>query len=278
MSGDWLEARLGKQYDDGEELELLGGNNYIGFVITKDLVNGRYDFELDPEYTFDAFKADHFDGPDTVADAGTFRAGNNVGGYVARRTDGGPVLVGGYIDGANSALYGRRTGPYVTAENVAVYVDSAGVFYWRGDDGVTETDWMALSSAGLSLGNRILDGITNIANITSIKGATVAAPVEGAQITTTATINVSQGNNRTVTAAGGAYAITLGTTGSPFTGEIISLVCSNSLANAVTVTNGGGGGGNIGPSAGTMPSGAKLVCDFVYDGTDWALAGVKRIV
>ena len=217
-----------------------------------------------------------FAGSGTVASDGTFRFGNDVGGAVGRTTGGDPVLVSGYIDGSNNSLYGRRTGPYVCAGNTAWWIDDAGTYYWRGDDGAADTDWMALSAAGVNLLGRLLIGVTNL-GCNTINGATVAAPVEGAQITTTATINVGQGNNRTVTAAGGAYAITLGTTGSPFTGEIISLICSNSLANAVTVTNGGGGGGNIGPSGGTMPSGAKLVCDFVYDGTDWSLAGVKRL-
>lgn len=102
--------------------------------------------------------------------------------------------------------------------------------------------------------------------------------MQGTAITTTNSCTVAGGNNYDVTAAGGAYTITLGTTGSPLDGEIISFRTTNALANAITVTNGGTGGGNIGPSSGTMPAGVKGVYDFRWNasGTKWEYAGCKR--
>jgi hypothetical protein len=110
-----------------------------------------------------------------------------------------------------------------------------------------------------------------IVNLAALNGAYPIVPVEGTAITTTATINVSQGNQRAVTTSGAGYTITLGTTGSPYTGEGIWLYCSTATNAAVTITNGGGGGGNVGFSSGTIPSGFKGVCRFAYDGTNWAL-------
>lgn len=116
----------------------------------------------------------------------------------------------------------------------------------------------------------------NMVGVESINGATVVAPKQGTAVTTTATVNVSGGNDYDVSSAGGAYSLTVGTSGSPYTGEIISLKCPTALANAVTVVNGGAGGGNIGPSGGTIPAGFKGVVDVQFDGTDWARVGVKR--
>jgi hypothetical protein len=47
MARSALDALLGRFFDDGEELELLGGNNFIGFTITPDLANNRYDISVE---------------------------------------------------------------------------------------------------------------------------------------------------------------------------------------------------------------------------------------
>lgn len=112
---------------------------------------------------------------------------------------------------------------------------------------------------------------------TTLNGATVAAPTEGTAITTTATIAVGSGVNYKVTAAGGAYTITLGTAGSFLVGTIVTLVCTNALANAITVLNGGPAAGNIGPSSGTMPAGTKGAYDYRWNGTNWEYSAMKPI-
>ena len=40
----WLDAELGRQFDNGIELEILGGMNWQGFTITRDDANNRYNF------------------------------------------------------------------------------------------------------------------------------------------------------------------------------------------------------------------------------------------
>jgi len=289
----WLDGETGRLFDDGEELEILGGQNFIGFTIERDDVNNRYNITN----AAGAPSSDDVSNESGVAGATVTLALDELAADIAaisgvsssRNLIAGAGLTGGgdlsadrtftvaanadgtIVVNANDIQVGVLVAGNFANNTIALArLANAGAAGFVGATGAGA--WGALTGTQAAA---LLAG--PITGITTLNGATVAAPVEGAQITTTATINVGQGNNRTVTAAGGAYAITLGTTGSPYTGEILSLVCSNSLANAVTVTNGGGGGGNIGPSGGTMPSGAKLVCDFVYDGTDWALAGVKRL-
>ncbi len=320
--------------------------------------------------------ATHFDGPGTVAPAGAFRAANNAGGYTARTTGADSVLVGGYIDASNNALYNRGTGGFVASGNTAWWNAQSGVYYWReytsgNTDAGGEFDVMALSSAGLNLLNRLLIGVSSLrqdgtvstagfvnvvhgsaggygrnqansqdvplwrwgnfvndvlyfgssssdagkvagmrwgihtggvfwwevngagivalddagfdmngrslTEVTAINGATVAAPTQGTAITTTATIDISAGSKYDVTAAGGAYAITLGTSGSPADGDMVTLRATNALANAVTITNGGTGGGNLGPG-GVMTSGVKAEYYYYYDGTAtaWKYGGRQR--
>jgi hypothetical protein len=103
--------------------------------------------------------------------------------------------------------------------------------------------------------------------VTTLNGARVAAPTQGTAITTTATINVANGVKYDVSSAGGAYAITLGTSGTPVDGETVTLRTTAALANAITVTNGGTGGGNLGPDSGTIPAGMHAEYYYYYDGT-----------
>jgi trimeric autotransporter adhesin len=113
---------------------------------------------------------------------------------------------------------------------------------------------------------------------TTLNGVTIAAPTQGTAITTTATITVGNGVNYVVSSAGGAYAITLGTSGTFPIGTIVTLICANALANAITVTNGGPGGTNIGPGAsGTLAASIKAAYDFRWDGTNWSYSACKLI-
>lgn len=110
---------------------------------------------------------------------------------------------------------------------------------------------------------------------TTINGVTVAAPVEGTALTdANQTLNVSGGNNYVQsTALTASRTKTLGTSGSPETGEIITITRTTTAAFTMPIVNGGGGGGTLY----TFPSGGKRVADFRYDGTNWVLAGVKRL-
>jgi len=265
-----LDAYLGRILDDGDELELLGGLNFIGFVITPNTVSGYY--SLTPDMSAVDYTDADLAGLNSISFGPTAAATAHVN--VGAGDDGAAITViaGLAADGLSTIPLFRwgAFGDNILAIGTTTTLAS---IYMRS---LTSQLW-TIGSMTMSATANAVAGL-DLTGVAKIDSATVAAPVEGAQITTTATINVGQGNNRTVTAAGGAYAITLhASTGSPYTGEVISLVCSNALANAVTVTNGGAGGGNIGPSGGTLPSGAKLVADFKFDGTNWALAGVKRI-
>jgi hypothetical protein len=134
------------------------------------------------------------------------------------------------------------------------------------------TNHFATSVAGtvFSNGGGVLTGVV------SINAASVVAPVQGTAVTTTVTLQIGNGSEYDVTAAGGAYAITLGTTGVA-DGDMFILRATNALANAVTITNGGTGGGNLGPS-GVMTSAVKATYYYYYDGTAtaWKYSGRVR--
>lgn len=44
----WLDATFGVLFDEGEELEILGGINFVGFTITADAENSRHNIAVDP--------------------------------------------------------------------------------------------------------------------------------------------------------------------------------------------------------------------------------------
>ncbi len=238
MARTALDAMLGRLLDDGTELELLGGLNFVGFAITEG------------------------EGYWTVT---------NEGGAISDNSVALAKLVNA---SAQYQLVGRKSasaGAWESCTLAELGITTTGI--GAVPTARTLTAGTNMSGGGDLSANRTLSLVAALTGITSVNGATVCAPVEGAVITTTATINVSQGNQRTVTAAGGAYAITLhASTGSPYTGESITLVCATALANAVTVTNGGAGGTNIGFSGGTLPSGFKGAASFYFDGTNWALS------
>lgn len=313
-----LDALLGRLFDDGDELELLGGINWIGFTIERDDANNRYDItsavgSLDSD---DISNVSAVSGATVSAALNTLNTAVGLRALAATQVIAGAGLTGGGTLGADRTLNVAAADGTITvnADSIQVgtlvagnysnntialarLVNASAQFQIVARKTSSGGAWedcsrselgLALSATTITAGtnltgggdlsaNRTLNVSATLTGITSINGATVAAPTEGAQITTTATINVTQGSNRTVTAAGGAYAITLATTGA-ITGDVLSLICSNALANAITVTNGGGGGGNIGPSAGTMPASAKRVYDYRYDGTNWAYSGSKLLV
>lgn len=387
----WFDTFFGALYDDGDELELLGGVNFVGFTITADTANGRYTI-VNPSASGAtpggaAGAAQYNDGASGFAGAGwsfVDVAGSFVGfastsasAYVAMGAS--PATTGALRLSNAGNIYQRGAGALVAtnlhvigyaADNVCVVGDAnavevdintstvvdiniAAALSYR--FGATQFDVMnkpivglaslrqngtpagsgfvrVISNAGIVIGYRSWNGTTrsaltisgdgasfddiivgdsnatdgctslyagariqfvvqisanneytftstganwsgnNITNLAKVNAATVVAPVEGAAVTTTATINVSQGNLRPVSSAGGAYSLTIGTTGSPYTGESITLYSLTALANAITVVNGGAGGGNVGFSAGTIPAGFKGSATWYYDGTNWALA------
>lgn len=246
MSGkaSWLDALLGALFDDGDELELIGGLNFVGFTLTPNvLVNSLGE------------SVQVYD----IAVAGAATTSDNV----SNESGVSGSTVSDALD-ALATLIGTNT------TNIATNTSSISTL--NGRQIIAGTN---MSGGGTLAADRTLSLAAALTGVDSINGAKVAAPVQGTAVTTTATINVSGGNNYDVTAAS-AYTLTLGTSGSPITGEIISLRTTNSLANAITITNGGGGGGNIGPSSGTLPASVKGVYDFRYDGTNWVYAGMKR--
>lgn len=46
MARTWLDAELGRIFDNGTEKEILGGLNFVNFTITRDDANNRYDIAL----------------------------------------------------------------------------------------------------------------------------------------------------------------------------------------------------------------------------------------
>jgi hypothetical protein len=266
MAGNWFEAILGKLYNNGTELELLGGLNFkSGIKATADFANGRYDVAIDSQ-SASGIAATHFDGPGAVGSNGVFRAANDAGGYVAVKSDGtSTVLVGGYVDSFNNTLYGRGTGPYVAPGNTAWYVLSGGSFFFRVNGETTE--WQFSATQLDCFGN-------DLANVGRLNGATVAAPVEGTALTDAAqTLAVAGGNNYVqAVALTASRTKTLSNTG-PETGEVITIIRTTTAAFTMPIVNGGVGGG----TPYTFPVSAKRVADFRFDGVNWVLAGVKRL-
>jgi hypothetical protein len=204
--------------------------------------------------------------------------GADGGLILAARTNGGTECNLLRWDSTDKFFLGSTSAAQVIAS-----VATGGYFAVR----VNNVEVASISTTGLGTfvgvnAGGAVTGVTALtANSATIGGAIVAAPVQGTAVTTTATITVAGGNNYVVSSAGGAYTLTIGTGGTPYIGEVITLICAAALANAITVLNGGAGGTNIGPGAGAdsgkIPAGTKLVCDFRFDGTNWALAGVKRL-
>jgi trimeric autotransporter adhesin len=311
----WLEAMFGVLYDDGDELEILGGLNFIGFTITADAENNRHNISVSgAATTSDDVSNESAVVGDSVTEALTTLAAGVAASALATRalTAGAGLTGGGDLSADRTFAVAAANGTItVNADSIEVgtigntnlsdntialarlvnagaagFIGATGAGAWGAltgtqaaallagpISGITTLAMTGALSGATSIGCTSLACAGPITTVTTLNGATVCAPVEGAVVTTTATINVSQGNQRTVSAAGGAYAITLhASTGSPYTGESITLVCSAALGSAVTVTNGGAGGGNIGFSSGTIPSGFKGCVSFYFDGTNWALS------
>jgi hypothetical protein len=124
--------------------------------------------------------------------------------------------------------------------------------------------------------NRTLSLAASLTGITSINGATVAAPVEGTALTDAdQTLTIGGGSDYTQsTALTASRTKTLSVSGTPpTTGEVITIKRLTTAAFTMPIVNGGGGGGTLY----TFPSGEKRVADFRYDGTNWVLAGHKKL-
>lgn len=285
----FYDAMLGKISDEGEELELLGGLNFIGFVISKDEANNRYNIES-PAVT-------------AVQDSRQVIAGAGLTGGGDLSTDRTFTIVAGdstITVNADSIQVGTIGNTNLSDNTIALarLVNAAAQFRIMGRKSSGAGSWESCTLAELGIvpdsrevfvdginltgGGQLDDDVTitlndDLTNMTSINGATIGAPTQGTAITTTSTVNISNGCKYDVTAAS-AYTITLGTSGSPADGDTVTFRCTNSLANAITVTNGGTGGGNIGISGG-MPAGTKAEYYFYYDGTAtaWKYGGRQRI-
>ncbi len=169
---------------------------------------------------------------------------------------------------------GAVSGTTITGTGLGTFV---GIAAGGAVSGVTTLAMTGALSGATSIGCTSLACAGPITTVTTLNGASVAAPTQGTAITTTATVNVANGAKYDVSSAGGAYAITLGTSGTPLDGEMVTLRCTAALANAITVTNGGTGGGNLGPS-GVMAAGTKGEYYYYYDGTAtaWKYGGYQR--
>jgi hypothetical protein len=190
------------------------------------------------------------------------------------------ITMTGAISGATSigctslVSSGAVSGTTITGTGLGTFV---GIAAGGAVSGVTTLAMTGALSGATSIGCTSLACAGPITTVTTLNGASVAAPTQGTAITTTATINVANGAKYDVSSAGGAYAITLGTSGTPLDGEMVTLRCTAALANAITVTNGGSGGGNLGPS-GVMAAGTKGEYYYYYDGatTAWKYGGYQR--
>lgn len=303
----WLDAELGRMFNNGTELEILGGINWIGFTITRDDANNRYNFAFTgatpggSSGQLQYNNAGAFDGAAgitvvgsetglqltyiangaTVASSGLVRVGAGLSAATQNIIAGlgtdsstlvhllrwGSSVNGQLILGATTATVGVST--------LNCSVQSGGTFRWF--TGASGTDIMALTASALSfaLGMNVVSAPSATVTGFQVNGATVLSPVQGTDLTDAdATINVSQGNNRILRAALTANrTITLGTTGSPETGEIISIGRFSTTAHTVAIVNGGAGAGTLY----TFPVSVKRVADFRYDGTNWVFVGVKRL-
>ncbi len=323
MSRSWLDAFLGRILDNGTELELLGGVNFVGFAIDADTANGYYTITnaggTIADNSLALAKLVNATGARVIGATGAGPwgelTGTQVGALVAGPLGAGAtpitnITMTGALSGATSGAFssfvsagatpataGELRVPHVSAALFRNNANDNNRYIWR--TGAT-TDDLWLGSADTGCDTTIFAGTTltlapggsaewnftasqldatggNLVNVGSINGATVAAPTQGTAITTTATINVSSGVKYDVSSAGGAYAITLGTSGTPLDGEMVTLRCTAALANDITVTNGGTGGGNLGP-AGKMAAGTKGEYYYYYDGTAtaWKYGGYQR--
>ncbi len=243
-SGDWLEARLGKLYDDGTELELLGGQNFIGFTIEADLVNGRYNI--------------------------TNPSGALTGTDGTIVVDGSDLSVGDLVAGN----YVANTIPIVSLANASAQ------FRWLARNSSGAGAWEEMTRAQLvaaiynQFGHITMAG--DLLGCYSINGAQLAVPVEGTGLTNAdQTITVAGGNDYTqATALTADRTKTLGTTGSPLTGEVITIKRHVTSAFTMPIVNGGAGAGTIF----TFPASLRGVADFRFDGTNWEFMGYKKIV
>lgn len=304
MSRSPLDALLGRLFDTGEELELLGGLNFIGFTITQDDANNRYNIIADGgALTSDDIANESDFAVATVTDAlnaalGLIDGLGSTYASVARSLVAGAGLTGGGdlsadrtfnvvadADGtitvtADAVKVGTLIAANYGANTIAltklVNASATKTFVMRttAGSGAWEEGTAANALAALS-GGTIAALTATALTCTTINGVTIAAPVEGTALTDAdQTLNVSGGNNYVQsTALTASRTKTLGTSGSPETGEIVTITRTTTAAFTMPVVNGGAGGGTLY----TFPSAGKRVADFRYDGTNWSLAGVKRI-
>ncbi len=197
-----------------------------------------------------------------LADGVGFLMAHNTVGLVGVRSGGGtnPNLIRWGVSGTNWLSIGDNT-QLDTVSNRAL----------------TAHDWRLNSALILQLNPTTLDftSTVSLTNLPGINGAKVAAPVEGTALTDAdQTLTVAGGNDYTQsTALTASRTKTLGTTGSPETGEIITIKRFTTAAFTMPVVNGGAGAGTLY----TFPSGGKRVADFRYDGTNWVFLGAKRL-
>lgn len=103
-----------------------------------------------------------------------------------------------------------------------------------------------------------------------------SSPTLGVNLTDAdATINIGQGSRRVLPAAtlSSNRTVTLGTTGSPVTNEILRIERFDATANTLAIVNGGPGAGTLY----TFPVSVTRAADFQWNGTDWIMAGTVAI-
>jgi hypothetical protein len=176
----WIESLLGKIYNDGEELELLGGLNFIGLTLTKNEAENRYDIETTPNLTP---QVEYIEFPSEEATFGVPDEGKLR--FAGSPT---PVIVGRHLNGDVMTV-------------LSLEADSA-----------------------------------SLENISTLNDATVIAPFEGTEITTTAVVGIDGGSLRRISSAGGAYSLGIDYDGSPIDpGEGITFYCLEALDNQITI-------------------------------------------
>lgn len=235
-----LDAMFGRIFDNGTELELLGGLNFVGFTIAADTANGRYTIAIDvPGLGYDS---------DDIGNASVIAAGS------------------GTVTDALDALFG----------SLAVHqslIDTAGsdIDTLQARQIIAGTN---LTGGGTLAADRTLNLSATPTGITSINGTRVIAVSQGSNLTNAnETIHISGGANYfmpagTTTAARDK---TIGNTGAAEKG-IVTIVVEVQGHDVVIKDNGGA-------TLHTVAAGAKQVIDCWYDsGTSlYKLAGWKPL-
>lgn len=234
---NYYNALLGVLFNNGASLPLRGGLNFVGFTVN----SSQY-------------------GYDVIANPAGAASASNIGNdsSVAGTTVKDALNALNATGAANAAAIATNTSN-ITSNTSAI----------SALQGRTLSAGANLTGGGDLSTNRSFALLADLTGMSSINGAKIAAPVQGAAISASATCVAASGSNYDFSATA-AYNITLGTAGA-LTGEVLSFRASATLGATVGFVNGGASGGTLGSYNGIKP-----ILDFRYDGTNWSGPSLKR--